>query len=78
MYILLEDGRLIASPTNPAKAYGKNGNINIYTDIVVYQKLFPEVFCFFFFFSFFLSFFIYFLFVVNFVIRPPFFLFYKH
>ena len=57
MYILLEDGRLIASPTNPAKAYGKNGNINIYTDIVVYQKLFPEVFCFFFFF--FLSFFIY-------------------
>ena len=62
MYILLEDGRLIASPTNPAKAYGKNGNINIYTDIVVYQKLFPEVFCFFFFFlSFFLYLFIFYL-----------------
>ena len=63
MYILLEDGRLIASPTNPAKAYGKNGNINIYTDIVVYQKLFPEVFCFFFFF--FLSFFIYLFFICS-------------
>ena len=46
MYTLLEHRRLISSPTNTAKAYGKNGNINIYTDIVVYQKLYPEVFCF--------------------------------